>query len=59
VGGRPAPPQPGYCAAIVTDRLFDVLPRTAPAGPDGRLTVGGCARADAAEAFGTPAFVVD
>jgi pyridoxal-dependent decarboxylase-like protein len=44
---------------MVTDRLFDVLPRTAAAGTDGRLTVGGCALADVAEAFGTPTFVVD
>jgi hypothetical protein len=43
---------------MVPDRLFDVLPRTA-AGTDGRLPVGGCALADVAEAFGTPAFVVD
>jgi len=38
-------------------RVLDVLPRTA-AG-DGRLTIGGCAIADVAEEFGTPAFVVD
>jgi diaminopimelate decarboxylase len=35
-----------------------VLPRTA-AAVDGRLTVGGCALADIAEEFGTPAFVAD
>jgi diaminopimelate decarboxylase len=35
-----------------------VLPRTA-ATVDGRLTVGGCALADIAEEFGTPAFVAD
>jgi diaminopimelate decarboxylase len=39
--------------------LFDVLPRTAAAAPDGRLTIGGCALADVAAEFGTPAFVVD
>jgi diaminopimelate decarboxylase len=38
--------------------LFDVLPRTA-AAEAGRLTVGGCALADVADEFGTPAFVVD
>jgi diaminopimelate decarboxylase len=36
---------------------LDVLPRTA--AMDGRLTIGGCALADIAEEFGTPAFVVD
>jgi diaminopimelate decarboxylase len=35
-----------------------VLPRTAET-VDGRLTVGGCALADLAEEFGTPAFVAD
>jgi diaminopimelate decarboxylase len=39
--------------------LFDVLPRTAATAPDGRLTIGGCALADVAAQFGTPAFVVD
>ena len=39
--------------------LFDVLPRTAAPGGDGRLTVGGCALADVAAEFGTPAFVTD
>jgi diaminopimelate decarboxylase len=39
--------------------LFDILPRTAEPGPDGRLTVGGCALADVAAEFGTPAFVFD
>jgi diaminopimelate decarboxylase len=39
--------------------LFDVLPRTARLSDDGRLTVGGCALADVAEEFGTPAFVFD
>ena len=34
-----------------------MLPRTA--ADDGRLTIGGCAIADVAEEFGTPAFVVD
>jgi len=44
---------------MVADRLFDVLPRTAEPAADGRLTVGGCALADVATEFGTPAFVVD
>jgi diaminopimelate decarboxylase len=39
--------------------LFDVLPATAATGGDGRLTIGGCALADLAREFGTPAFVVD
>jgi diaminopimelate decarboxylase len=39
--------------------LFDVLPRTAAPGVDGRLAVGGCALADVAAEFGTPAFVAD
>jgi diaminopimelate decarboxylase len=39
--------------------LFDVLPRTAATAPDGRLAIGGCALADLAADFGTPAFVVD
>jgi diaminopimelate decarboxylase len=39
--------------------LFDVLPATAATGADGRLTIGGCALADLAREFGTPAFVVD
>ena len=38
--------------------LFDVLPRTAE-DAGGRLTIGGCALADLAQEFGTPAFVVD
>jgi diaminopimelate decarboxylase len=37
---------------------MSVLPRTA-ATIDGRLTVGGCALADIADEFGTPAFVAD
>ena len=37
--------------------LFDVLPRTAQPGADGRLTVGACALADVAAEFGTPALV--
>jgi diaminopimelate decarboxylase len=44
---------------MVTDALLDVLPRTAAPGPDGRLTVGGCALADVAAEYGTPAFVFD
>jgi diaminopimelate decarboxylase len=43
---------------MVTDRLFDVLPRTA-AERDGRLSIGGVALADVAAEFGTPAFVAD
>jgi diaminopimelate decarboxylase len=39
--------------------MSDVLPRTAQPGADGRLTVGGCALADVAAEFGTPALVVD
>ena len=39
--------------------LFDVLPRTAEPGLDGRLTVGGCALADVVAEFGTPALVFD
>src|SRR4051812_654733 len=39
--------------------LFDVLPATATRDGDGRLTIGGCALADLAWEFGTPAFVVD
>lgn len=39
--------------------LFEVLPRTAEPAPDGRLSVGGCALADVAAEFGTPAFVID
>ncbi len=37
---------------------MDTLPRTA-ATVDGRLTIGGCALADIAEEFGTPALVAD
>ena len=44
---------------MVTERLFAVLPRTAETGVDGRLAVGGCALADVAGEFGTPAFVID
>jgi diaminopimelate decarboxylase len=44
---------------MVTDRLLDVLPRTAGRDGDGRLTVGGVALADVAAEFGTPAFVAD
>ena len=44
---------------MVTDRLSGVLPRTADRDADGRLTVGGCALADVAAEFGTPARVVD
>jgi diaminopimelate decarboxylase len=43
---------------MVTDRLFDVLPRSADTR-DGRLQVGGVALADIAAEFGTPAFVAD
>src|SRR5215218_5795487 len=38
---------------------FEVLPRTAATAADGRLAIGGCALADVAAEFGTPAFVVD
>jgi diaminopimelate decarboxylase len=38
-------------------RVVEVLPRTAAV--EGQLTIGGCALADVAEEFGTPAFVVD
>src|SRR5919198_1503169 len=38
--------------------MKESLPRTA-ATVDGRLTIGGCALADVADEFGTPAFVVD
>jgi diaminopimelate decarboxylase len=44
---------------IAATSLVDVLPRTAQTGPDGRLTVGGCALADLAAEFGTPALVFD
>jgi diaminopimelate decarboxylase len=43
---------------MVTDRLLEVLPRTADR-IDGRLTIGGVALADVAAEFGTPAFVAD
>jgi diaminopimelate decarboxylase len=39
--------------------LLDVLPSTAVLGADGRLSVGGCALADVAAEFGTPALVFD
>jgi diaminopimelate decarboxylase len=39
--------------------LFDVLPRSAATTADGRLAIGGCALADVAAEFGTPALVVD
>jgi diaminopimelate decarboxylase len=44
---------------MVTDRLFEVLPRTAGPDADGRLAIGGVALADIAAEFGTPAFVAD
>jgi diaminopimelate decarboxylase len=44
---------------VVTEAMLAVLPRTAAPGADGRLTVGGCALADVAAEFGTPAFVFD
>jgi diaminopimelate decarboxylase len=40
-------------------RLLEILPRSASRAADGRLTVGGCALADVAAEFGTPAFVFD
>ena len=39
--------------------LLGVLPATAGRGADGRLLVGGCALADIATEFGTPALVFD
>ena len=39
--------------------LSAVLPRTAATASDGRMTVGGCALAEVAAEFGTPAFVID
>ena len=39
--------------------LLGVLPATAGRGADGRLLVGGCALADIAAEFGTPALVFD
>jgi diaminopimelate decarboxylase len=39
--------------------LDAILPRTAGQADDGRLTVGGCALADVAAEFGTPALVFD
>ena len=38
---------------------MSVLPPTAARAADGRLTVGGCALADVAAEYGTPAFVFD
>jgi diaminopimelate decarboxylase len=46
-------------ATIADTGLYDVLPRTAEPAADGRLTVGGCALADVAAEFGTPALVFD
>jgi diaminopimelate decarboxylase len=43
---------------MVTDRLLDVLPRTADTR-DERLAIGGVALADIAAEFGTPTFVAD
>jgi diaminopimelate decarboxylase len=42
-----------------TAALDAVLPRTAGHTDDGRLTIGGCALADVAAQFGTPALVFD
>jgi diaminopimelate decarboxylase len=39
--------------------VSNILPRTAEPGADGRLTVGGCALADVAAEFGTPALIFD
>jgi diaminopimelate decarboxylase len=39
--------------------LTGILPRTAARDADGRLSVGGCALADLATAFGTPLFAFD
>jgi diaminopimelate decarboxylase len=38
---------------------WEVLPRSAQTAEDGRVTVGGCALADLAAEFGTPALVFD
>src|SRR6188472_3553191 len=46
-------------AMATTAALDAILPRTAGHADDGRLTVGGCALADIAEEFGTPALVFD
>jgi diaminopimelate decarboxylase len=43
---------------MVTERLLDVLPRTAGT-VGGRLAIGGVALADIAAEYGTPAFVAD
>jgi diaminopimelate decarboxylase len=43
----------------IAKSLADVLPWTAEPAADGRLTVGGCALADLAAEFGTPALVFD
>jgi diaminopimelate decarboxylase len=45
--------------SAVDTGLLDILPRTAARADDGRLTVGGCALADVAAEFGTPALVYD
>jgi diaminopimelate decarboxylase len=42
-----------------TTGLLDVMPPTAGYAQDGRLAVGGCALADLAAEFGTPALVFD
>jgi diaminopimelate decarboxylase len=46
-------------ATTIDSGLLDVLPRTAETAADGRLTVGGCALADLAAQFGTPALIFD
>jgi diaminopimelate decarboxylase len=46
-------------ASATEPGLLHVLPRTAERGADGRLAVGGCALADVAAEFGTPALVFD
>src|SRR3954467_2848098 len=38
--------------------MLGILPRSAETF-DGRLTIGGCALADIADEFGTPAFIAD
>jgi diaminopimelate decarboxylase len=44
---------------VRADALAQILPTSAGYGPDGRLTIGGCALADVADAAGTPALVLD
>lgn len=43
----------------MTSVALGLLPMTAEVDPEGRILVGGCPLVEIAEAFGTPAFVVD